>query len=344
MRHNVAVALAHYRLCISPSRDGRRLDHVLADWLPSRLRGELSRSAVRRLIMAGVVRLEGRPVRRPGLLLAAGQRLEVAVDSDRLSRSERASGVRAGVAGGLASAVEVLYQDRWLVAVAKPSGLLVHASADPGRPDLFTSLRHRLQASGRDDRAPEPYLGLHHRLDLEASGVMLFTTDLAANAGLARAFAGREVEKVYHAIVACGAAIPPSGWVECARLEPSGTGRRMRMSAAEQGGLPAETRFAVCAPLREALLVEARPVTGRKHQIRAHLALRGMPILGDVRYGGAVAIAGLPVGRVMLHARALRLVHPVLGTPLEIRCNYPEDFRALLAALGASLDTPEASR
>jgi RluA family pseudouridine synthase len=302
--------------------------------------------------MAGAIAVNGRPVRRPGLVLQAGCRVEARVDLARLSGSRPASaGVPLGSAFAAPSTIEILYRDRWLLAVAKPPGLLVHASADSRRADLFSLLRRQCAEGDhpRDDPTEGPYLGLHQRLDVETSGVMLFTVDPAANPALARAFAGHRVEKVYHALVARPTAPLPERWTEQSQLALTGTGRRARMSVVRSGGMAAETAFGVVRRLHAALLVEARPKTGRKHQIRAHLAARHVAILGDARYGGAMEIAGVRIPRVMLHACALRLAHPVTGAPLEIRCPYPPDFRDLLNRLELSvgfgaLDTPSASR
>ena len=323
---------------VAPARAGVRLDAFLAEWLPDPLNAALSRSAIRRLIMAGAVAVNGRLVRRPGLVLDAGWRVEARVDVSRLAAAERAPAQAAGGGESAPAApppIDVLYRDPWLIAVAKPAGLLVHASADPRRPDLFARLRLMLVGEAPEGREASgaPYLGLHHRLDVDTSGVMLFTLHPDANEPLSRAFAEHRVEKVYHALVARPASAPQDRWIEDAPLAMTGSGRRARMSAVAAPGLKAETAFAVVRRLRRALVIEARPKTGRKHQIRAHLAARGLPILGDIRYGGAPIIAGASVPRVMLHACALRLSHPVTGTALEIRCPYPQDFGDLLARL-----------
>ncbi len=315
-----------------------RLDAFLVDWLPAALDAAISRSAVRRLIMAGAVAVNGRLVRRPGLTLDVGWRVEARVDLSRLSAAAkvpwRAAGSRAqGPAAP--PPVDVLYRDPWLIAVAKPAGLLVHASADPQRPDLFARLRLMLAGETRAAAGASgmPYLGLHQRLDVDTSGVLLFSLDPNANEPLSRAFAEHRVEKIYHALTARPAAAAPGRWTEDAPLAMTGSGRRARMSAVAAPGLTAETAFAILRRFRTALLVEARPKTGRKHQIRAHLAARGLAILGDLRYGGAPSVAGVSVARVMLHACALRLLHPLTGVALEIRCPYPRDFDDLLAHL-----------
>ncbi len=105
------------------------------------------------------------------------------------------------------------------------------------------------------------------------------------------------------------------------------------MEAVARGGVRAATEFEVVAAYGKALLVEARPETGRKHQIRAHLAGARMPILGDRRYGGPLVAGDCMAPRVMLHASRLVLRHPATNVPFELRCPFPADFAALLACL-----------
>jgi RluA family pseudouridine synthase len=210
--------------------------------------------------------------------------------------------------------------------VAKPAGVVMHATADPRRADLFNTVR-ALRAL--------PYLGLHHRLDVETSGVVLFTKRERANAALADQFARSEVRKVYHAIVARPRRDVPPRWRVENRLAMAGTGRTARMQEALTGA-HAATGFAILERLHAALMVEARPETGRKHQIRAHLAGSQLPILGDARYGGPPRAGGCVAPRVMLHAYSLSLRHPVTGSPLTISCPYPQDFTVALACLRRS--------
>jgi 23S rRNA-/tRNA-specific pseudouridylate synthase len=107
------------------------------------------------------------------------------------------------------------------------------------------------------------------------------------------------------------------------------------MHASASGAL-ATTDFTILERVGEAVLVEARPGTGRKHQIRAHLAGSRAPILGDSRYGGPMQSGRCRAGRVMLHAARLSLRHPVTDVPLTITCPYPADFEELLACLRRS--------
>jgi RluA family pseudouridine synthase len=228
----------------------------------------------------------------------------------------------------------VLFQDDALLAVDKPPRLPIHATADPSRPSLVGHVERFLRTLGR-----AAYVGVHQRLDRDTSGVVLFATDKRANAGLARAFLERRVEKTYVALVARPAAVPAGTMVV---RTPVGSGRgtvssdrpRGRAPGLEAGGRnrhdrPAETEIVVREVLADALLVEARPRTGRRHQVRVHLAQQGMPILGDRVYGDA----GERAPRPMLHARRLALEHPLTREPLVLESPLPDDFVGLLARL-----------
>lgn len=311
------------------SEDGQRLDATVAAWLARALGYPLSRAVVRKIIMAGAVRLNGRPVRRPGLVLGADVKLHARIDAAALPPFQGED------AGADREPPAVLYEDDDLIAVAKPAGLVMHATADPHRPDLFTAVRQLLAARPARARGagPLPYLGLHHRLDVGTSGVVLFTKRERANHSLAAQFERGEVNKVYHAI-ACGSRhAPAAAWRIESRLATSGGGRRARMQTVQTGGVHAATGFTVLEEFALALLVEARPETGRKHQVRAHLADAGMPILGDSRYGGPRQAGTCTAARVMLHASRLSLRHPTTGQPLGLTCPYPPDFAALLDCL-----------
>ena len=174
------------------------------------------------------------------------------------------------------------------------------------------------------------YVAVHQRLDRDTSGVVLFAIDPRANEDLARAFSGRAVEKTYVALTARPAILPRRGLRVSAPLSAPGPGGG---ASGERSGAKAPSRPRPRSSSREvladALLVEARPLTGRKHQVRAHLAHAGMPILGDPVYGDA----GGRAPRLMLHARRLALSHPLTGRPLTIESPLPADFETVLARL-----------
>jgi 23S rRNA pseudouridine1911/1915/1917 synthase len=289
--------------------------------------------------MAGVIRVGGRPARAPGQILGPGFELEARVDLSRL-RGSRASEDRRFTLTPAA----ILYEDDVLIAVDKPPGLPTVPTADPARPSLVRAVEAYLSRAGREVR-----LGVHQRLDRDTSGVVLFARDPSANAGLARAFGTGAVEKVYEALVARTAKRPPARWQSTSALAPIGGGR---MGRVQEGGQLAVTEFTVVEELPYGLHIEARPRTGRKHQIRIHLAEGGLPILGDPLYGVRAGPNWTPRGaphvapqahaaharassppRLMLHARQMSLPHPLTGAVLSIDSPLPSDFRRCLESL-----------
>lgn len=295
---------------------GQRLDVVVGAWLEARLGRKLSKSAVRRVIIAGTVREGGVPQRGPGLVLRAGQTFEITVDPSRLEVP-----VARRDPSFVVTPQAVLFEDAALIAVNKPSGLATVPTADPSRPSLVRAVEAYLAKSV----APR-HLGVHQRLDRETSGVVLFVKDPRANAGLAESFAKHRIEKTYHALTAQPEGRPLPRW------------RATRPIGAQN----ATTDFSLVEVLERALLVEARPRTGRKHQIRIHLAGAGMPVLGDTLHGPKSASAPASAERLMLHASRLSLPHPLTGASLVIESPWPEDFRRLLEARRARVQPPAA--
>jgi len=190
-----------------------------------------------------------------------------------------------------------VFRDRWLLVVDKPSGLPVQPDRE-GRDNLYDLLAAR-----------ERYVGLHHRLDTPASGLLVLALDRRANAGLARAFAERTAERGY--LVAVVGDPGPSGrW------------------STPLDGRSAGTRFERLATSRRMSVLRCWLETGRTHQIRRHAAEAGHPVLGDRRHGGA---AGRAWKRLALHATDLALTHPVTGSLIAFEAPPPDDLAPLLA-------------
>jgi RluA family pseudouridine synthase len=303
---------------VVPAESGSKLADVLARWLPEALGRPVPRARVRAAVSAGAVSVDGEVWRAPGRPVRTGQRVQAVLRPERLRPPAEGTDRPFRLTGR-----DVLFRDDVLLAVDKPPGLPTHATADASRPSLVGHVERHLRATGAGS-----YVAVHQRLDRDTSGVVLFATDPRANAGLARAFEGRTVEKTYLALTARPPALPPGPLrVSVPLAEP---GRPT--AAAGRIAKPAETVIVVREALAEALLVEARPLTGRKHQVRAHLAHAGMAILGDRVYGEA----GSRAPRLMLHARRLALPHPVTGEPLVIESPLPPDFQAVLERLRSS--------
>ncbi|MCX7978676.1 MAG: RluA family pseudouridine synthase [Bdellovibrionaceae bacterium] len=207
----------------------------------------------------------------------------------------------------------ILFEDQWLLAVDKPSGLPTQGTLDKGRPNLFDCLK----ADGRWS-----YVGLHHRLDVQTSGVVLFTTRREANRAVASLFRNREVEKFYLAwLVGTGlgtSSVVVRDYLKPVRLKNGKT----IMKSVRSGGDVAETEILPLASLGDRTLVLARPRTGRMHQIRVHCASLGLPICGDSLYGER----STRYTRLMLHAWKIKFQHPMTGEGMVIISPPPAEM------------------
>jgi len=236
------------------------------------------------------------------------------------------------VTGGSPDAAEprLLHEDDVLLAIDKPAGRLVI----PGRVAAAPSLREQL--AGRHGA-----LWVVHRLDRGTSGVLLFARTAAAHRDLNMQFERGEPRKTYLALVA---GRPPDRFECDAAIAPARKGRMKPVPAGDPRGKPARTAFRVLARFEPAggpgplALVEARPETGRTHQLRVHLLASGCPLAFDPDYGEAEPLRGADgtvlLARTPLHAMTLQVRHPA-GHPLSIEAPWPQDLRAVLAALRA---------
>ncbi|MHC5010557.1 MAG: RluA family pseudouridine synthase [Planctomycetota bacterium] len=305
---------------------GQRLDQFLVDHFPRYSRRQLS----------GVIRHDAVLVNerraRPGTRLAAGDRLDLPVLSEAVARLERAvsaKGVRRRKAAPPVD-VEVLYRDDVLLVVSKPPGVPVHAGA------RLSDVRTLIDLL-RDDILMD--FGLVHRLDRDTSGAIALVRGAALRASVQARFADPEggVEKTYEAIVE-GVPDPPAGEIDLP-LAPPGHGGKARVD--ETRGKPARTRYATVETFPGAARLRLELCTGRTHQIRAHLAAIGHPLLVDPVYGarGGWKMKD-PRGeldarlrRTPLHAAELTLPHPVTEEIITVRARLPGDMKYALEVL-----------
>jgi 23S rRNA pseudouridine1911/1915/1917 synthase len=235
---------------------------------------------------------------------------------------------------------EILVEDDWFLAIDKPAGLPMHTTAKFWKNTLVALLR---------ERYPNDHFQICHRIDRETSGVLLIAKNTTAASFLKKAFAHRAVKKTYLALVH-GCPMDHEGVID-RPMRLLDTKTRVMMGVDEEG-LPAVTNYRVLAAFSHHALVEARPETGRQHQIRVHLASMGHPIVGDKLYRASEAdfmkycdlglteelltrFDGLP--RHALHAAKLAFPHPNTGETISIDSPLPIDLKHYIGRLGKPL-------
>jgi len=294
-------------LVVAPGAAGERLDHYLVLSL-----APASRKAVKRAIDSGQVFIDGRCAKRAGTLLHGGERIELTLDGE--------------APPPLVPELAIVWQDESLLAINKPAGLPAHPTVS-GRVNALDLVSEFI---ARSKGAMRPIL--LHRLDADTTGLLLFALTRASNLSLSRQFSEHQIEKSYLALVSGN---PPQRFIVSNYLK---AGVRGRTVAVVSGGLAAQTEFFTLASRDGMALVEARPRTGRTHQIRVHLAGEGYPLLGDTLYGGIKflpqATGSVPLPRHLLHARTLVMIHPQTGERQTLTAPLPEDFLAILDVLG----------
>jgi 23S rRNA pseudouridine1911/1915/1917 synthase len=218
--------------------------------------------------------------------------------------------------------LDVLYEDNHCLVVNKPAGLLTQGDAT-GEPTLVGAAGDYLKT--KYAKPGNVFVGLVHRLDRPSSGVVLLARTSKAAARLSKQFREGKVEKVYWAVVE--GACPAAGvWSDTLRKDV----RRNVVEVVEpgtEGGRLASLAFRVIDRKQGVCLLEIRPVTGRGHQIRVQLSSRGLPIVGDKKYGASTplrAVDGKP--RVALHARRLTFKHPTRPGAISVTAPAPADW------------------
>ena len=223
----------------------------------------------------------------------------------------------------------VVFEDPHVLALAKPAGL----SSQGGRIKAHT-LDDLLWAFMRSNgKRPE----LVHRLDRDTSGVILAAKTKPAAGFLGKALQAKRFRKAYLALVSA-APEPAAGTIDAPLLRQEiGRESYMRVVAPDTPGAQASvSRYRTLAASEEGALVELEPQTGRMHQLRVHMASIGRPLVGDVRYGGALTFAGRPAPRLMLHAARLSFPHPE-GGQRTVAAPPPSDFAGLAEAAGLAV-------
>jgi len=307
---------------------GRRLDLFVSQHAPG-----LSRTRIQELIREGRVRVGG-GAERASHRVAAGEIIEAEIAPRP-----------APVAEPEEIPLELLHVDDDFVVVNKPSGMVVHAGAGHSRGTLVNALLHRLGQLPTGSGTLRP--GIVHRLDRDTSGALVVARNDAAHENLAEQFRSRNVRKIYLALLHGKLARDSGSIVFPIVRDPH---RRTRMLARRRpvppgspgAGRAARTDWRVIARMEGYTLVEVILHTGRTHQIRAHFAALGHPVVGDTLYGaprepraGRRSFPLLP--RNFLHAARIAFSHPGTGRWTEVRAPLPRELRGYFSQLAAAL-------
>lgn len=299
--------------------EGERVDRAIA------LITGLSRREVEAMVAAGRVSVGGRAVQHRSRKVRSGEQISVSGPIEPPGPAELVADPEVNV--------PVVYEDRSLIVVDKPAGLVVHPGAGHREATLVHGLlaRYPELAEVGDPNRP----GIVHRLDKGTSGLLVVARTESARIELIRQLAERAMTREYTALVS-GRMESDRGVIEAPLGRSDTDPTRIRVQA---GGRPARTHYEVVKSFSQAVtLIRCRLETGRTHQIRVHLASIGHPLVGDDRYGrrGLDGWKPLPAGRPFLHASALELVHPEDGGIRHFSSPLPADLVRVLGMISTT--------
>src|SRR4051812_14849255 len=305
---------------VSDDDDGIRLDRWFKRHMP-----DVSFNLVSRWSRTGQLRLNDKKA-TPGDRIERGQQIRVPAADVAPAGSARPQRARETLSEDEVQFVRemVIHQDAHAFVLNKPPGL-----ATQGGTKTTHHLDRLLDGIGDERGRPK----LVHRLDKDTSGALLVARTARAAGHFAKAFSGRTARKVYWALV-IGDVPGDEGVIDAPLAKQPGTGgEKMHISA--EHGLPAKTRWRVIDRAgNRAAWVELQPLTGRTHQLRAHMASMGHPIVGDAKYGGSEAFLTGGISRKPhLHARRIRIDAPDNGA-IDVTADLPQHFAETIAMLG----------
>ncbi len=305
---------------------------------------QVSNSKIRRLIMAGCVSVNGIQCRNPSFEIKQRDKITAVIDKEKFFFEKQPDDIKFEL-----TEKDVLYEDDVIIVVNKPAFFPTEKTIVGDRDNLHEAVKRYLWSKNPEARNV-PYAGVMHRLDRETSGVILFSKSRSVNAKIFEMFEKHTARKVYNAVCCLRneAAIRDEFVVDKAIMRVSSSSQACKMGvvsggqnassanragrfagqnavSAKKGGSakdaqPAVTECRVLQKNKSLALIEARPLTGRTHQIRVHLSSQGLPLLGDTLYGGRKA------ARIMLHAVSLTFPHPVTGEVMTVSSPLPEEF------------------
>lgn len=283
------------------------LNDFLRNALPLHLKNELkldstlSNSKIRRLILSGCVKINGKQIQRPAFELRGKSVVTIDFDSDKFFFEKQPDDIKYEV-----SDKDVLYETQDLIFINKPAFFPVEQTITGNRDNLHDSTVNYLWKKNPELRNP-PYVGIMHRLDKDTSGVILFTKNRTVNKTVSQMFSEHDFTKEYLAVceVKPGFSLSQTFTVEKFMGRVTGLSKAGKWGTVPQskGGVYSKTDFQILSETtiegKKCFVIKCLLFTGRTHQIRVHLSEAGIPILGDELYGGK------PAKRMYLHASKL---------------------------------------
>jgi 23S rRNA pseudouridine955/2504/2580 synthase len=305
---------------VTDDDDGIRLDRWFKRHMP-----EVSFNQVSRWARTGQLRLSGKRA-VPGDRIEAGQEIRIPLLEPAPARTARAGPKREPLTDDEAQFVRnmVIAESADAFVLNKPPGL-----ATQGGTKTVQHLDRLLDGLAGESGRPK----LVHRLDKDTSGALLVARTARAAGHFAQAFSGRTARKVYWALVV-GVPDAEQGMIDAPLAKQPGTGGE-KMHVDQEHGLPAKTRWRLIDRAgNRAAWLELQPLTGRTHQLRAHMAALGHPVVGDAKYGGADAFLTGGISRKLhLHARRIKIDAPEERV-IDVTAELPQHFSESLATLG----------
>jgi 23S rRNA pseudouridine955/2504/2580 synthase len=307
---------------------GLRLDRWFKLHFP-----EVGHGYLQKLLRSGQVRVDSKRV-QANLRLEAGQQVRVPQVARSPAKTSSSASLQSGEADRAFIEQAILFEDEHVLVLNKPFGLAVQGGSGTRR-HIDGILAGMVDRFGDRPR-------LVHRLDRDTTGVLLVAKNRNAASKLGRIFQTRSAAKTYWALVK-GVPRPPQGKVEAALVKAAGPdGDRVRK--AEPGeqdvAMHATTHYSVIDRVaQKAAWMSLKPVTGRQHQLRAHMAMIGHPIAGDNKYEGDRVLVDSGIEpKLHLHARRLVIPHPVGATRIDVTAPLPEHMRRSWELLGLNAD------
>ena len=303
---------------VEQSRPGARLDIFLREKFPA-----VSRGAMQRLIEQEFIRVNGSPTKATHNP-RAGDTIEITFPDARPAEAQPED-----------IPLDILFEDKSLLVVNKPAGLVVHPAAGHEEHTLVNALLDHCAGSlSGIGGVARP--GIVHRLDKETRGCLVVAKNDETHLALSEQFSTRVVKKIYHAIL-CGVVPRDAGEIHAA-IARHPTHRKRMAVRDDNDGRAAHTSYAVLEKLPFATYVEAQIHTGRTHQIRVHFQHLGYPVAGDDTYGAKAnkelkEQTNYAAPRVLLHAKELTFIHPRTQKEKHFTAPLPKDFKDALKLL-----------